>query len=110
MVRPRSSCLAMMLAIAACGGARMYDVDLQPLREPRVLMAVDGGWFALDSSARGVRALIELQIPIASGDSSFTRDLLPRLACGTDGAKLPERVRVDPIVCKDANMPCDPGR
>ncbi len=59
--RPPSWPLALAVALAACAAPALVDVDGQRLERPLLVAGVHNGWVAVDSSAGGVRAVLELR-------------------------------------------------
>jgi hypothetical protein len=57
-----------VLLAAACGPPVIYDTDGRPVAEPAFMASVDGGWLAVDSSDGGVRAILEVRVPVPEGD------------------------------------------
>ncbi len=57
-----------VLLAAACGPPVIYDTDGRPVAEPAFMASVDGGWLAVDSSDGGVRAVLEVRVPVPEGD------------------------------------------
>ncbi len=62
---PRFIALHLSMAailLASCGPVIVYDTRLQPVRDPVLLASVENGWLAIDSTASGVRGVLELWI------------------------------------------------
>lgn len=48
-------------SVAGCGSPALIDVDGRPIRRPLLIARLADGWVAVDSSAAGARAVLELR-------------------------------------------------
>jgi len=86
-------------SVAGCGSPALVDVDGRPLRRPLLIARLADGWVAVDSSAAGARAVLELR-------AETPRDDVPPWQVGglhlqfSSGQPLkPARVRCDAPKC-----------
>lgn len=96
--------LATVIALAACGPPMLYDTDLRPVRDPIIVASVGNGWLAVDSTAAGVRAVLELQMEGSDAAAEYVSLHVPRLHCRT-GAHFPARVRTEQPRCPAGARP-----
>jgi hypothetical protein len=88
-----------VLATASCGPPTIYDVDLNPVRSPRIIASVGNGWFAIDSTAAGIRGILELQIEGPPAAAEYVALHMPALRCSSAGIHRPIRVRREAPRC-----------
>lgn len=91
--------LCVPLALAACGPPVLYDTELVAVRNPLVTASVDNGWVAVDSTDRGLRAVLELRIEASSLSSQYVSLHVPQLHCSSSGSHRPIKVRREVPVC-----------
>lgn len=99
------------LACASCGAPVIYDTDLRPVRDARIVAALDQGWLAVDSTEAGARAVLELHIEAPAAVSQYVQLHVPSLRCSSSGTHLPARIRRELPVCPAPSVgraACDP--
>lgn len=89
----------LLLAAAGCGAPMLYDVAGQPLKEPELIAQAGGLWLAVDSSAAGVRAVVEIQVAAPDGQKQAWDVSGLRLWTGKGPALAPARVRQSNVRC-----------
>lgn len=91
--------LLVAAASAACAPPTVYDTELRPVRDPIILASVGNGWLAVDSTANGVRAVLEIQVEGSEAAADYVSLHVPRLHCSASGEHLPARVRTEAPRC-----------
>jgi hypothetical protein len=87
-----------VMLLSACGPPVIYDTEHNPVIRPLIVASVDNGWLAVDSTALGIRAVVELQMEGPTGASDYVMLHIPTLHCTVSGEHLPSRVlREDPV-------------
>ncbi|UCF19972.1 MAG: hypothetical protein JSU87_00745 [Gemmatimonadota bacterium] len=106
--------LALIASIAVgCGPPVMYDVDGQPIREPLFMAALEGGWLAVDSSAAGVRAVLELEVAASGERETLAGPGELQLWTGSGLPLEPARLRQGEVECwpkLPSSVRCREGR
>jgi hypothetical protein len=91
--------ILLLAAAAGCGTPMLYDVAGQPLKEPEFIAQAGGLWLAVDSSAAGVRAVVEIQVAAPDGQKQAWDVSGLRLWTGKGPALAPARVRQSNVRC-----------
>lgn len=89
----------LLVAVAACGPPTIYDVDLHPVHAPRIMASVGNGWFAVDSTAAGIRGVLELQVEGPPAAARYVALHVPALRCSSSGLHQPTRIRREAPTC-----------
>lgn len=92
----------LLLQMAACGPPTIYDAAFEPVREPLLIADLGDGWLAMDSTDAGLRAVLQVEVPVGAedGEPRLAREL--GLRCRSRGLDLPVRVRQEPPICEPA--------
>jgi len=91
--------ILLLAAAAGCSTPMLYDAAGKPVKEPELIAQAGGLWLAVDSSAAGIRAVVEIQVA-APGGQKRTWDVAGlRLWTGSGPALSPVRVRQSNVRC-----------
>ncbi|UCC71897.1 MAG: hypothetical protein JSV86_16225 [Gemmatimonadota bacterium] len=91
--------IVLLAAAVACGPPVLYDTAGRPVKDPMLMAQVDGLWLAVDSSAAGVRAVLEVQVVAPGGQlKSWDRTDL-ELWTGAAVPLSPARLREGNVRC-----------
>ena len=98
----RSLVVLVVFWLSACGPTRLLHLDGEPFVPRLPLVHLDGGWLAVDSCAKGIHALLELEVE-AGGQTPVSGMLAAaRLRYDAAGLRLAQRpryARVDGPLC-----------
>ncbi len=89
----------LVLLAAACGPPMLYDPAGQPVREPEFVAQAGGLWLAVDSSAAGIRAVVEIQMAAPEGRIQTWDRTGLKLWTGSGPAISPVRLRQGSVRC-----------
>ncbi len=94
--------LPWLLLLSACGAPTVYDVDLEPVRDPALVAELEGGRLAVDTTAGDPRAILELYVEAGARERGPPTLPAPWLRCAREGAHPPMRVRWGERICSGA--------
>jgi len=89
----------LVLCTAACGPPVVFDPAGRPVAEPELMARAEGLVLVVDSSAAGIRAVLQLRIDAPEGRVLNWKRTGLRLWTGTRPAVRPARLRQGPLEC-----------
>ena len=98
----RSLALLVVFWLSACGPTRLLHLDGEPFVPRLPLVQLDGGWLAVDSCAKGIHALLELEVEAGEQTPVSGMPAAARLRYDAAGLRLahrPRYARVDGPLC-----------
>ncbi len=98
----RSLALLVVFWLSACGPTRLLHLDGEPFVPRLPLVHLDGGWLAVDSCAKGIHALLELEVEAGEQAPVSGMPAAARLRYDAAGLRLahrPRYARVDGPLC-----------
>jgi len=98
-MKKRWTPFVLLVAAAACGPPVIYDTHGRAVSEPEYMAAVDGGWLAVDSSAAGIRAVLELKVAAPEGRAVTWEPAGLQLWTGKSYPVLPTRLKQGALRC-----------
>jgi hypothetical protein len=91
--------ILLLAAAAGCATPILYDAAGRPVKEPEFQAQADWLWLAVDSSAEGVRAVVEMQMAAPGGEVRSWDASGLRLWTGDGPPLAPERIRRSNVRC-----------
>ncbi len=98
----RSLVVLVVFWLSACGPTRLLHLDGEPFVPRLPLVQLDGGWLAVDSCAKGIHALLELEVEAGEQAPVSGMPVAARLRYDAAGLRLahrPRYARVDGPLC-----------
>ncbi|UCC47336.1 MAG: hypothetical protein JSV41_07420 [Gemmatimonadota bacterium] len=89
----------LVLLAAACGSPVVFDTAGRPVAEPKLMARADGLVLVVDSSAAGIRAVLQLRIDAPEGSILHWERTGLRLWTGSRPAVGPAHLRQGPLRC-----------